>query len=452
MERSAQGTKDHMSTGESTFFESTEQATPDFEVTRTRVLVLNMHGTRASVAYSRALAGTSCDVAFITTEDLDEQVTSSARFVRKVSAITSSDPEVQSAIKDAEVALGGPFDRIVTIKEELLETAAELRVQLGVPGDTPEETKRFRDKAEMKRVVREAGVRAPEYVEAHNIAALTALAKKWNYQLVFKPKDGSQSRGLKIVESQVAFEAFLAEIQDRLEEYEVEEMVHGTICHVDGVVVNGRIQYVIPSRYIGTPYGFSHRGETVGGTTLDESDPNFHKLRIFAEQSVRALKLDNSAFHLEVIEEENGRLCFLEMGARAGGGPIAPNLNEVLGRDILADDFRLKMGENPLPMNERPVQKEACAGYLLFPSPNDGREYRVVFARSVKDSIPGIFDEVIPKPGDIISGDTNRLTMYVSNPGIFRVHGPTQAAVEATIQRIKEEYKYELEPIVVEDK
>src|SRR5690606_501145 len=107
-----------------------------------------------------------------------------------------------NAIRQRAIALHQEtrFDGIATLEEMMIDFAAELRAELGVAGMHPEESRRFRDKTEMKRRLAGSGVRTPSFCPCSDREGVRRLLFE-HEKLILKPIDGQGARQVSFVES-----------------------------------------------------------------------------------------------------------------------------------------------------------------------------------------------------------------------------------------------------------
>lgn len=235
---------------------------------------------------------------------------------------------VTAAMQRCQHALGG-IDRIIALSEFDLLLAASMRAEFGVPGATPEQVAKFRDKTVMKAAVLAAGLRAPRFARLDDAIAVNALTARTGFPLMVKPRMGAASVGCHHVNSYAEFDRLRNTLA--LADYECEEFISGPIFHVDGLIKQGTLRFIKASRYVNTCYDFA-QGRPLGSILLNTGDRE-RALCDFSRRCLAALGLDDGAFHLEVIGEDDG-FCFLEVGARVGGGEIPFLMRDLFGVDV----------------------------------------------------------------------------------------------------------------------
>jgi hypothetical protein len=210
---------------------------------------------------------------------------------------------------------------IATLDEQLVELAADLRARLALPGMQPEVARRFRNKVVMKRLLRDAGLRTPEFVaDCADAAAVRALLARHG-RIVVKPHDGMGSKGVSVIGDAAALEACLAGLR-KPETYEAEEFIDGVLYHTNSVIAAGRVLYTGVAPYQEGMANIDYTAGTPFVTFMETSGERCERLRAFSAEVVRALGIENGVTHLEAFVRRDGEIVFCEVGARPGGGGI----------------------------------------------------------------------------------------------------------------------------------
>jgi len=402
-------------------------------MTGDRVVILNSWDD-AFAEYHRYIDHARHRVGYVTVEEgLGRLDTASAAALEVVSEIAAGS-ELNRAVARVAESMGG-IDRIVALSEFDLLVGAALRDRLGIPGPGVDAVTRFTDKTAMKAAVRAAGLTAPAWCAADRPGDVAALIEACGFPVVVKPRHGAASRGVETIGDADALAAALERLPKQ--DYELEAFVDGPILHVDGVMRDGLPAGLRVSRYVGTCLGFA-RGRPLGSVTL-EPGPEAARMEAFARASLAALGLTDGAFHLELIDSPDLGPCFLEVGARIGGGEIPFTSLEVFGIDLLALWLAVEFGE-PLPPPG--PSKAPHAGFLMIPQPSD-RPCRVVERSSMLGRIDGLYAEVLPEPGDVLDPSGG----YARIGGRFRYAGPDEDAITRAIERTVRDYRLTTEPL-----
>ncbi|GII54388.1 hypothetical protein Pth03_27770 [Planotetraspora thailandica] len=244
---------------------------------------------------------------------------------------------------------------VVAHNEADVVTAARLRERLGLPGPWTADVLPFRDKALMKRLVAAAGVEVATHVVPRTAADVRRFATRHGLPVVLKERSGFNAIGLRILRDPDELEtclatAFAAGPRDDLL---LEAYVEGAMCHVDGLVVDGRTALVWPSQY---QYQLATFGSDSGARidlTLDTDDPLTPRLLELTERVLAALRdpegrLRHHAFHAEIFHTPDDRLVLCEIACRPAGAKIKEVFRAVFGMNLGEYATRAQV-ELPLP-------------------------------------------------------------------------------------------------------
>jgi biotin carboxylase len=250
-----------------------------------------------------------------------------------VEDITSVEEVVCAA--SAESMTYGAFDAICSGSEFPLLAAAFAREALGTAGLTGTTALALRDKYTQKALVRRAGIAVANttIVEGEAPDAL-------EFPAVVKPIAGGGTAHTYLVEDLAALSFRVASGGRWL----VESFVIGQEHQVDGIVRDGKIEFVSVSRYLNNLLGV-HDGEQVGAVVLrphDQSELYASALEL-CEHALRALGHSNGAFHLEAFLHE-GKLTFSECAGRISGGSADVAIRFASGVDMHREWARAVLG------------------------------------------------------------------------------------------------------------
>lgn len=289
------------------------------------------------------------------------------------------------------------FDAVVALSEYDILRAARLRDAWGTAGQGLESALAFRDKLDMKRRLRAAGVPVAEFAPVSSATDLLAFVDRVGWPVVVKPRRGAASVGVDVLRDDDEMAAWLEgpalrgdAPADLLAEEYLPHRMHG----VDGVVDGGRVVAACPSTYEATCLDF-HDGVVLRSVMCDRDDPVAGELTALVGRALHALPLPAvTLFHAEVFAHRERGLVFNEVGSRIGGAGILDQLRAAYGVDPLAWFVRREVGDPRL--DPFPADWSACAGWALVP-PRPGR--LVGLAEDCR--VPGLVRcDVRARPGD----------------------------------------------------
>ncbi|MGC5052056.1 ATP-grasp domain-containing protein [Micromonospora sp. DT48] len=408
------------------------------------ILILNRWSNEFG-EYHRYVDHRSNRVAYLTTpagrEPLDEQLAEAIVTLPDLgdtAAVTTHAKELATRY--------GPFDHVIALSEFDLETAAELRAVLDVPGKTMAEVLKVRDKLVMKQHIEQAGLRVPAYGPANSVEQVRDLVRRVGLPIVLKPRAGADSQGVFVCRTEAELDSLLAD--ESFTDYEGEQFVEGGLYQVDGVVQGGRLLIVRSWQCLAGCLDFA-QGTPFGSVANDDAEFE-RRVVSYTERVLAALGITDDVFHLEffrtdapIDDDEHADMVFLEIGARAGGGQVRFVWRDVYGVDLIDASVKLHIGaELKLPQ----MDLGTVAGYLMMPEP-PVRPAVVHSVGSLLGRVPDLFDETLPPPGAILNGTGGAR----HTAGTFRFRAPTADRVKQAISQAAELYELSWSPAQAED-
>jgi hypothetical protein len=316
--------------------------------------------------------------------------------------------------------------------------AAQLRERLGLDGAWSADITPFRDKALMKQLAVKAGIEVAPHTMPGTARQARDFAGQHGFPVVLKDRAGYNSIGLRIIPGPDELELRLDEAyrDGERDDLLIEAYVPGRMCHVDGLVVDGRTVAAWPSQY---QYDLASFGADPGprvDLTLDVDDPLTPRLLALIEQTLAALKPEGSrlrthAFHAEVFHTPDDRLVLCEIAGRSGGAKIREVFETLFGIQLAVQVTRAEAGL-PLPV----VEGTADDGGLLQPRCMSGQVLTMKRPGLVR-SLPAVPGEewvkgfwLFAEQGQVIapaSGSADFLTAAVGS-------GPTRVECERRLR------------------
>lgn len=257
---------------------------------------------------------------------------------RHVEAVPAYDVSGYIEARALELARTHGVAHIVATQERDLERAAQLREILDLPGQRLQSATAFRDKVVMKELIRASGIPVAPYAEVECAADVIRFARTHGLPVVVKPRNGGGSIDLNIIYDEAQLDALVAGESlcagDSQPNLMVEAFVPGSMCHVDGLVVDGRLRFAWASQYL---YALaSYKSDPHGrlDVTLDTDDPLSRRLLALTERVLDALPAPQDfAFHAEVFHTPDDRLVLCEIACRTGGASIRDMGRTLFGAD-----------------------------------------------------------------------------------------------------------------------
>jgi len=239
-------------------------------------------------------------------------------------------------------------DGIMTLATDLpMRSIAAATARIGVPGISIETAVMATDKGEMIKAFERCGVEHPWYLIAEDREAFLNVIDKVKYPCVMKPTDNAGNRGVCYITDR---EALLKEYEYSSENSHsghviIEEYMEGQEVSVEIIVYHGEVHILAVTDKLtqGRPY-FVEIGHAEQSQLGEE---NVAKIKGLATRAVRAIGIDNSPAHVEIMLTKEGPKM-VELGSRMGGGCITTHLVPLsTGIDMIRSVMDMSLGLEP---------------------------------------------------------------------------------------------------------
>ncbi len=259
------------------------------------------------------------------------------------------------------MARGRRFDRIIALDEFDLESAAQLREHMRIPGMGTTATAFYRDKLAMRTGARDAGFLVPEFTPVLNYDDLRAYMARVPAPWLLKPRAEASALGIRKIHEPEQLWRMLDELGDRQSYFLLEQFVPGDIFHVDSIVSEGRVVFSVAHQYGRPPMQVMHEGGVFTTRTVDRQSRDWQELTALNGALAPALGMESGVTHGEYIRAHaDGRYYFLEIAARVGGAFISDLVNVATGVNLWREWAKLEVANV---RGERYTAPEPFASY-----------------------------------------------------------------------------------------
>jgi hypothetical protein len=225
-----------------------------------------------------------------------------------------------------------PYRLVIATAERDILRAAKIRDYLGLEGQSLESAVAFRDKVKMKEILSAAKIRVPAFRRLDSVVDLYAFIEEYGYPVVVKPIDGMGSRNTTVLYSDRDTMQYLAE--GLTPHLEVEEFIEGEMYHIDGLVLDGQIKLIWPSKYLNNCLAF-HEGKYLGSYLLSPENPLTARLQSYVSSILQTLPTPpHTTFHAEVFHTTQDELVLCEIACRTGGSRICEEYRQAFDLDL----------------------------------------------------------------------------------------------------------------------
>jgi hypothetical protein len=343
--------------------------------------------------------------------------------------------QIAAAVK----ALGerlGPVQRLLAVLEQLQVPVAQVREHLGIAGMDAATAHNFRDKAQMKSVLRAAGVPCARHRLADSAAAVAGFAREVGFPLVVKPPAGAGAKSTfrldDLDDLRVWLEAAPPE-PGRLAL--LEEFLTGEEGSYDSVMVDSQIVWDSVSSYLPTPLEVL-RNPWIQWIVLmprDIGGPENAGIRAIAPTALRALGLHTGLTHLEWFRRPDGTVAISEVAVRPPGAQISSML-------CYAHDFDLYGAWAQLMVHGSfaPPERSWSVGTVFLRGQGTGRVRAVHGLDRLPPEVRSVVVESrLPEPGQLSSSS-------YEGDGYIIVRHPDTAVVTNALRRLVTGVRVEL--------
>jgi biotin carboxylase len=244
----------------------------------------------------------------------------------------------------AWMSRGRSFDRIVALDEFDIETAAQLREHMRIPGMGVTTSAYYRDKLAMRSNARENGFLVPEFCRVLNYEELREYMGRVPAPWLLKPRAEASALGIRKIADPEQLWRALDELGDRQSYFLLERFVPGDIFHVDSIVSEGRVVFSVAHQYGRPPMQVMHEGGVFTTRTVERGSHDWEDLTALNARLAPSFGLTRGVTHAEYIRSHgDGRFYFLEIAARVGGAFIADLVEAATGINLWREWAKLEV-------------------------------------------------------------------------------------------------------------
>jgi len=278
-----------------------------------------------------------------------------------VPSISTSD--LRNGVQAIREKLGG-CDVMLGMLEQIQEPLGAIREQLGIRGMTAATARNFRDKSQMKNVLRAAGLPCASHQLVTDVGTGLAFARQTGFPLIVKPPDGAGAQGTYRCEDEQGLRQCLENCRPTAgNPILLEEFITGQEHSFDSIFVGGQMVWSSISHYFPGPLEVVREPWIQWCVIIPrETDaPRYQRIKQAAPASIQALGLQTGLSHLEWFRRPDDSIAISEVGARPPGAQFTSLLSYAHDMDFYKAWAELMIHERFAP----PERKYACgAAYL----------------------------------------------------------------------------------------
>lgn len=221
--------------------------------------------------------------------------------------------------------LGG-IDRLFGAYEQLQVPLAEVRAKLGIEGMMPDVANRFRDKSEMKDVLRANGLPCAKHTLAETADHAVAFAAKVGYPVVVKPPAGAGSIATFKADDEASLRDAVAKSAPRKGDPAlIEEFILGDEYSLETISIDGEAVWHSLTHYYPNPLDVV-RNKWIQWCVVsprEVDDKRYDDIREAGSKALKALGMKTGLSHMEWFRrKKDGTVAISEVAARPPGAQI----------------------------------------------------------------------------------------------------------------------------------
>jgi len=301
------------------------------------------------------------------------------------------------AVDELSKRMGG-VDRLFGAYEQLQVPLAEVREKLGIEGMKQEVANRFRDKSEMKDVLRANGLPCARHTLAESADEAIAFAKKVGFPVVVKPPAGAGSIATFKADDEASLRDAVSKAAPRHGDPAlIEEFIVGDEYSLETISIDGKAVWHSLTHYYPNPLDVV-RNKWIQWCVVsprEVDDAKYDDIRDAGSRALAALGMQTGLSHMEWFRRRDGSIAISEVAARPPGAQIT-TLNS-RAHDI--DFVRAWTEVMIFGRFEKPTRKYAV-GIAFLRGQGSGRIKRVLGLDVVEREMGNLVVDVkLPTPG-----------------------------------------------------
>ncbi|MCG8418386.1 MAG: ATP-grasp domain-containing protein [Proteobacteria bacterium] len=233
--------------------------------------------------------------------------------------------QLANAVKFLARQMSG-VERLFGALEHLQVALGQVRDHLGIPGISEKAARNFRDKAQMKGILRANGLPCARHGRATSMGEARAIAAEIGLPVVIKPPEGAGAVATyRVSNGEELRRALIASAPGPDRPIVIEEFVSGRENSLETVCIRGRPVWDSHTRYTPAPLQVLET-PWIQWTVLlprEEHDGDTELIRRPARAALEVLGMHTGLTHLEWFRTERGP-AISEVAARPPGAQIVP--------------------------------------------------------------------------------------------------------------------------------
>lgn len=271
-----------------------------------------------------------------------------------------------------------------------LETVGYVCDQLDLPGISEYSAKMCSNKLLMKQALVDNNVRTAKFIKVHNKTDLQTAITSLQFPVIIKATDLQGSRGIYVVRCKKDLLMYYEHVMEQTKQSYciIEEFIEGNEFGAQAFVYNGDILFVLPH---GDETMMCGTAVPIGHYMPLNIDADMRKdIERQAQLAIKALKLDNCAVNIDLIEKD-GKAYIIELTGRVGANCLPELTGNYWNIDYYEMILAVALGGNPKELFESRPNNTSATYAQMIKSEHAGVVKDILYAEPTSDMMVDFF-------------------------------------------------------------
>lgn len=285
----------------------------------------------------------------------------------------------------------GSIDYLLGDAEQTQIPLAKIRTRLGIQGMSLKSAQNFRNKAQMKKLLMNAGLPCAKHCVTRDPNKIIEFATEVGFPLVLKPLEGMRSEKTLILDSPNKVKQIIRRVAKK-GKILVEEYIQGAEYSCESFFKDGKALWHSTTNYLSTPLEAKINRKIKWRLVLPGVDDKKKQLAIgkLSEKAGIALGIGTGMTHMEWFLRKNGEITISEIAARPPAALI-PRLIS-FAYDIDCIDFWMRL----MVLNNVPSipKRKYCSSAIFLRAESSGK---IASVRGIRKTLRSMRNIVVAK-------------------------------------------------------
>jgi biotin carboxylase len=238
------------------------------------------------------------------------------------------------------------YDRVVALDGYDLETAAEIREHMRVPGMGTTTAGCYRDKLAMRVIGRAFGYPVPDFCRVLNYDEMRDYMSRVRPPWLLRPRGEASAQGTRRIDDADQLWRVLEDLGDLQSHHILDQFIAGDLFHVASLVSDREVKFSAVHQY-GRPTMHAIQGGGIFSTqTVDTAGADGSELTRLNAGIAPMLGMVRGLTHAEFVRSHaDGRYYFLEVAANIDNALIPEVVKAATGVNLMREWARLEVAD-----------------------------------------------------------------------------------------------------------